>query len=114
MEQFEGFHARPWGEFMFDYKKISKLIGLLALALLFCSLAYPQRQTQGSAAQSAGTETPARAPLHSPDIISDNLDKAAASASQILEVVNKEPGLMVHLNPLLPPNPEPTGQSLKE
>src|SRR5258708_37844352 len=101
MEQFEGFHARPWGEFMFDHKKISKLIGLFALPLLFCSLAYPQRQTQGSAAQSAGTQTPARAPLHSPDIISDNLDKPPASASPILQVVNKEPGLMVELKRLL-------------
>ncbi len=73
---------------MADYKKKSKVIGSLALALLFCSQAYPQRQTQGSAAQGSGTETPARVPLHSPDIISDNLDRVAASADQILEVVN--------------------------
>src|SRR5258708_20019499 len=99
---------------MFDYKKMSKLIGLLALALLFWSVAYPKRQTQGSAAQSAGTETPARAPLHSPDIISDNLDKAAASASQILEVVNKEAGLMVELKRLLAQDAGASGQILEE
>jgi len=92
---------KHWGEFMFECKKMSKLIGVLALALLFCSQAYPQRQSQGSAAQSSATEAPARVPLHSPDIISDNLDKAAASADQLLEVLNKEAGLMVELKRLL-------------
>src|SRR2546422_10037700 len=82
---------------MFDYKRMRKLVGLLAWALLFCPQAYPQRQSQGSAAQRSGPETPARVPLHSPDIISDNLDRVAASADQILEVVNKEAGLMVGL-----------------
>src|SRR5882672_5756746 len=114
MEQFEGFHAWPWGEFMFDYKKMSQLIGLLSLILSFCSQAYAQRQTQGSAAQSSGTETPARVPLHSPDIISDNLDKAAASADQILEVVNKEAGLMVELKRLLAQEAGASGQILEE
>src|SRR5258707_2283536 len=114
MEQFEGFHAWPWGEFMFDYKKMSQLIGLLSLILSFCSQAYAQRQTQGSAAQSSGTETPARVPLHSPDIISDNLDKVAASADQILEVVNKEAGLMVELKRLLAQDAGVSGQILEE
>jgi protein involved in polysaccharide export with SLBB domain len=99
---------------MFDYKKMSKLTGLLALALLFCSHAYSQRQSQGTAAQSSGTETPARAPLHSPDIISDNLDRVAASADQILEVVNKEPGLMVELKRLLAQDAGVSGQILEE
>ena len=99
---------------MFDYKKMSKLTGLLVLALLFCSHAYSQRQSQGSAAQGSGTETPARAPLHSPDIISDNLDKAAASADQILEVVNKEAGLMVELKRLLAQEAGASGQILEE
>src|SRR6266446_3421095 len=114
MEQFEGFHARPWGEFMFDYKKMSKLIGLLALALLFCAQAYPQRQAQGSPTQASGAESPARVPLHSPDIISDNLDRVAASADQILEVVNKEAGLMVELKRLLAQDAGVSGQILEE
>src|SRR5713226_3770068 len=114
MEQFEGFHARPWGEIMVDYKKSSKVISLLAMALLFCSQAYPQQQTQGSAAQGSGRETPARAPLHSPDIISDNLDRVAASADQILEVVNKEAGLMVELKRLLAQDAGVSGQILEE
>src|SRR5258707_9791403 len=114
MEQFEGFHARPLGEFMFDYKKMSKLIGLLALALLFCAQAYSQRQAQGSATQVSGAESAARVPLHSPDIISDNLDRVAASADQILEVVNKEAGLMVELKRLLAQDAGVSGQIREE
>src|SRR6266404_1350577 len=99
---------------MFDYKKISKLIGLLALSFLFCAQAYSQRQSQGSPVQGSGTETSARAPLHSPDIISDNLDRVGASADQILEVVNKEAGLMVELKRLLAQDAGVSGQILEE
>src|SRR5882672_2338696 len=99
---------------MFEYKKMKKLVGLLALALLFCVQGYPQRPSQGSAAQAAGTETPSRVPLHSPDIISDNLDRVAASADQILEVLNKEPGLMVELKRLLAQDAGVSGQILEE
>src|SRR5260370_26175546 len=114
MEPFEEFDARLSGEFMFDYKKMGKLIGVLALTLLFCSQAYPQRQSQGSTAQGSGTETPACVHLHSPDIVSDNLDKAAASADQILEVVNKEAGLMVELKRFLAQDAGASGQILEE
>src|SRR5712664_1248239 len=99
---------------MIDYKKKRKMIGSLALSLLFCAPAYPQRQTQGSAAQGSATETPTRVPLHSPDIISDNLDRVAASADQILEVVNKEAGLMVELKRLLAQDAGVSGQILEE
>src|SRR5713101_1827320 len=99
---------------MFDYKRIHKLIGLLALAFLFCAQAYSQRQLQGSTTQGSATETAARVPLHSPDIISDNLDRVAASADQILEVVNKEAGLMVELKRLLAQDAGVSGQILEE
>jgi len=99
---------------MSDNKKKSKMVALLALALLFCAQAYPQRQSQASAAQSSGTESPTRVPLHSPDIISDNLDRVAASADQILEVVNKEAGLMVELKRLLAQDAGVSGQILEE
>src|SRR5260370_28186470 len=104
----------PDSEIMIDGKKKNKMIGLLALGLLFCTRAYPQGQTEGSAAQGSTTETPARVPLHSPDIISDNLDKAAASAGQILEVVSKEAGLMVELKRLLAQDAGANGQILEE
>src|SRR6266852_2308444 len=99
---------------MFEYKKMKKLVGLLALALLFCMQSYPQRPSQGSAAQAAWTESPSRVPLHSPDIISDNLDRVAASADQILEVLNKEAGLMVELKRLLAQDAGVSGQILEE
>jgi len=53
-------------------------------------------------------------PLRSPDIISDNLDRVAASADQILEVVNKEAGLMVELKRLLAQDAGVSGQILEE
>src|SRR2546421_507913 len=99
---------------MFEYKKMRKLVGLLALALLFCVQGYPQRPSQGSAPQAAGKETPSRVPLHSPDIISDNLDRVAASADQILEILNKEAGLMVELKRLLAQDAGVSGQILEE
>jgi polysaccharide biosynthesis/export protein len=99
---------------MSENKKKNRMIALLALAPLFCAQAYAQRQPQGSGGQSSGTETPARVPLHSPDIISDNLDRVAASAEQILEVINKEAGLMVELKRLLAQDAGVSGQILEE
>src|SRR5712692_6915972 len=99
---------------MSNQNKMKKSICGLTLTLLFCASAYPQRQSQGSGTQAAGTETPSRVPLHSPDIISDNLDRVAASADQILEVVNKEAGLMVELKRLLAQDAGVGGQILEE
>ena len=93
---------------------MSKLIGLGALALLFCTQARPQRQSQGTGGQGSGTETPARVPVHSQDIISDNLDKAAASPDQLLEVLNREAGLMVEMKRLLAQDAGASGQILEE
>ena len=104
----------PEMKIMSNNKKKSKAIALLAFALLICTEAYAQRQSQGSGGQSSGTESPARAPLHSSDIISDNLDRVAASADQILQVVNKEVGLMVELKRLLAQDAGVSGQILEE
>src|SRR5713101_5524944 len=114
MEQIEKFHARPSGEIMVDYKKKRKMIGFLAVALLFCAQAYPQQQPQQGTAQRSGSETPARVPVRPPDIISDNLDRVAASADQILEVLNKESGLMVEFKQLLAEDAGKSGQILEE
>src|SRR5882724_5939241 len=99
---------------MFNENKMKKGICGLTLTFLFCAPAYPQRQSQGSPAQGSGTETPARVPLHSPDIISDNLDRVAATADQILEVLNKGAGLMVELKRLLAQEAGVGGQILEE
>src|SRR5260370_5397210 len=106
--------ARPGSEIMIYYKKKNKITALVALALLYCVPAYSQRPSQGSAAQGAGAETPAREPSRSPDIISDNLDHVAASPGQILEVLNRETGLMVELKRLLAQDAGASGQLLEE
>jgi hypothetical protein len=85
---------------MFDHKQLKKSISCLACALLFCAAAYSQQESRHRVAQ--------------PDIISDNLEKAAASADQILEVVNKEAGLMVEFKRLLAQDAGASGQILEE
>src|SRR6266704_1856756 len=87
---------------------------LLFGAALAGPAAQSQQRSEQGAPQRAGTETPSRVPLHSPDIISDNLDRVAASADQILEVVNKEAGLMVELKRLLAQDAGVSGQILEE
>jgi len=97
-----------------DQNKKREMIALLALALLSCAPAYAQRQSQGSAAQASGTGASARVSMRPPDIISDNLDRVAASADQILEVLNREGGLMVELKRLLAQDAGASGQILDE
>lgn len=48
------------------------------------------------------------------DIVADNLDRVAATAEQILDVVNREPGLMVELKRLLAQDAGASGQLLEE
>ncbi|HLM81873.1 MAG TPA: SLBB domain-containing protein, partial [Terriglobales bacterium] len=85
---------------MFDHKQLKKSISCIAWALLFCAAAYSQQEFRHGVGQ--------------PDIISDNLEKAAASADQILEVVNKEAGLMVEFKRLLAQDAGANGQILEE
>jgi polysaccharide export outer membrane protein len=73
-----------------------------------------QQQSQQSRAQRSGPDTPSGAPVRPPDIISDNLDRVAASADQILEVLNKEAGLMVEFKRLLAQDAGVSGQILEE
>jgi hypothetical protein len=91
-----------------------QLAVLLLTVTLVAPAAQSQQQSQQGAAQRPGTETPARLPLHSPDIISDNLERVAASADQILEVLNREAGLMVELKRLLAQDAGVNGQILEE
>src|SRR5260370_38457638 len=90
------------------------MIALLALALLSCAPTYAQRQSQASAARASGTEASARVSMRPPDIISDNLDRVAASADQILEVLKKESGLMGELKRLRAQDGGGSGQILEE
>ncbi len=87
---------------------------LLFGAALAGPAAQSQQRSEQGAPQRSGMETPARVPARPPDIISDNLDRAAASADQILEVLNKEAGLMVELKRLLAQDAGASGQILEE
>jgi polysaccharide export outer membrane protein len=111
MERTEGFHVRPWGEFMREHKKLRETIASAVVAFLLCAPAFAQQQ---AIPQRSGSESPARVPARPPDIVSDNLDRVAASADQILEVVNKEAGLMVELKRLLAQDAGVSGQILEE
>ncbi len=81
---------------------------------LFCAAAYAQQESRQGTAQRSGEETAARVPGRPPDIVSDNLDKAAASADQILGVLTKEAGLMVEFKRLLAQDAGASGQILEE
>src|SRR5438552_10924463 len=103
--------AQPWGEFMRRHKNLRATITSIIVALLSCAPACAQ---QRRVPQRSGSDSPARVPARPPDIISDNLDRVAASADQILEVVNKEAGLMVELKRLLAQDAGVSGQILEE
>jgi polysaccharide export outer membrane protein len=91
-----------------------QVAALLLTVTLAAPAAQSQQQSRQGAAQQSGSETPARVSVRPPDIISDNLDRVAASADQILEVLNKEPGLMVELKRLLAQDAGASGQILEE
>src|ERR1700676_385711 len=95
---------------MLNLKKWKHILSGLAFAILFCAPAF----AQVAAPQRSGLDTPAHLSVHPPDIISDNLDRVAASADQILEVVNKESGLMVELKRLFAQDAGVSGQILEE
>src|SRR5207248_2766060 len=71
-------------------------------------------QPQQAGTQQSVAKSPGKALARTPDIISDNLDRVAASADQILEVLNKEAGLMVELKRLLAQEAGISGQILEE
>jgi len=81
---------------MFEHDTLRRITTRLTLAFLFCTPTYAQQ------------------PVRPPDIISDNLDRVAASADQILAVVNNQAGLMVELKRLLAQDAGASGQILEE
>src|SRR5437773_9031381 len=96
---------------MLKQKNLKEMITWLGVALLFCAPASAQQQ---AVPRRSSSDSPVRMPARPPDIISDNLDRVAASADQILEVVNKEAGLMVELKRLLAQDAGVSGQILEE
>jgi len=104
--------------FLKNHQPLKKSIACLAWTFLFCAAAYGQQESrQGAApapARESARETAARVPGRPPNIVSDNLERVAASAEQILEVVNKEAGLMVEFKRLLAQDAGTSGQILEE
>jgi polysaccharide export outer membrane protein len=68
-------------------------------------------QTPGGA---AGQKASVRAPWRGSGIVADNLDRVAATAEQILEVVNRDAGLMVELKRAIAQDAGESGQILEE
>jgi len=99
---------------MLANKQLRERIPCLALALLSCAAAHAQQESRQGVSQQSGTETAPHVLGRPPDIISDNLDRVAASADQILEVLNKESGLMVEFKQLLAEDAGKSGQILEE
>lgn len=62
----------------------------------------------------AGQSTASRAPLRRSGIVADNLDRVAATAEQILEVLNRDAGLMVELKRAIAEDAGESGQILEE
>ena len=85
---------------------------LLLASFAVCSIA--AAQTQRNATQRSDSATQASPSVRPPDIIADNLDRVAASAGQILDVLNREAGLMVELKRLLAQEAGESGQILEE
>src|SRR5712664_4886933 len=68
-------------------------------------------QTPGAA---AGQKSTTREPRRGEGIVADNLDRVAATAEQILEVVNHDAGLMVELKRAIAQDAGESGQILEE
>jgi protein involved in polysaccharide export with SLBB domain len=70
-----------------------------------------REQTRGEAAEQKPGR---RAPLRDSGIVADNLERVAATADQILEVVNRDAGLMVELKRAIAEDAGESGQILEE
>ena len=77
-------------------------------AVLACSLGASLSAAPRPSQQQTAPARPAA------DIVSDNLDRVAATADQILEVLNKDSGLMVEFKRLLAEDAGASGQVLEE
>jgi polysaccharide export outer membrane protein len=89
---------------------------ILACCVAAALSATPQPQQSQQSQQSQRQQgVPAPSPVRHPaDIVSDNLDRVAATADQILEVLNKDSGLMVEFKRQLAQDAGASGQILEE
>src|SRR5205807_855476 len=81
----------------------------LSLLSLFLLVACPVLRSQQQR-----DVTDRKSPRGARDIVSDNMDRVAATAEQILEALNKDPGLMVEYKRVLAQDAGDSGQILEE
>lgn len=72
----------------------------------------PQAEKTDKATQEEVVKKPE--PPHLPDIVSDNLDRVSATAEQILQIVDRDPGMMVELKQRFAEDAGRSGQILEE
>ncbi len=95
---------------------------LLCAAILLCSgearAQQPGQEKSGSRAQERGGAVAQRAPQRTAseggDLAADNLDRVAATAGQILEILNSDAGLMVEFKRMVAQDASAGGQLLEE
>src|SRR5713226_5411604 len=96
MEQIERFHARPWSETMSRINRVKLTIFNFSLAFLLCASAHAQQQVD----QQRGTRTAGGRDSRveeSSDLAQENLNRVAASVTQIRQVLGWNEGLLVEL-----------------
>ena len=95
----------------------------LCCAVLTSAGAVRAQQSQGQQGGGEGEQVsgareerkvPARGPSRGSGIVADNLDRVAATAEQVLEVVNRDTGLMVELKRMIALDAGEGGQILEE
>jgi len=90
-------------------------VAICVLAATLASVLAANGQ-QTSPRQMEKTDKAGQAELlpHLPDIVSDNLDRVSATAEQILQIADRDPGMMVELKRLLAEDAGTSGQILEE
>lgn len=73
-----------------------------------------QRQTEKTKQASPSEQLQKPEPPRLPEIVSDNLDHVSATPEQILQIVERDPGMMVELKRLLAEDAGANGQILEE
>ena len=100
------------------FTPVSLLLSLCAA----CSFSVQAQESGGSTAVVRGPQETKQSPSQplnrggssSPDIVTDNLDRVAASAEQILDFLSRDAGLMVEFKRLLAQDAGAAGQLLDE
>jgi len=100
-----------------------KRAGVLLCFAMFLGVGAARGQQSTNQQEGGGERTPSgsegqkpesRAPRRSSGIVADNLDRVAATVEQILEVLNRDAGLMVELKRAIAQDAGESGQILEE